>query len=530
MTPPSSESANVWVIRGKRSGDFEERVVATSKVGVAMPGIPDASAVGDRDGIEQLVKQSLPGEPGIAVTARQLASLRLRIEIGDYIILAHQKQRSFSFGTVVGDYQFVPDGKEPLRHSRPVKWVLLRAPRKRIDPALLRFTDARPALYRIRWTGAAACVKSLVESQNERPAPVAQAAHTPPPVATALTRKHWVPLVGAAVSIVGVLLVLWALRGFPNLQNAEVVVGGKDGEAFRVKVENGKTVDPSELLESVWSTPWMHDAIVAKLQRDGYYRLSDLPEREMKIVLQTLWANDAWKRELFSRVKTDGGFFTKEDIPANYGLLMKEIFGNPNVYRSARWQLTDYELYYLQDPRLAKALTLMLPVVRDTNGIINYESMKAKVAENPVISALREAAFNQQPPFQPIARPVRASMPSAADQPPAHCCVVAANSDLVSRFVKIYNRSQTRYLILSAGLSFKDAPNITTEIHLNSKQIHYLINDGITNSSGIENLFVLPLGADGHSEDSTVEPEKQTVEEIGGIIADRRRMRRTVGR
>lgn len=119
----------IWVVRGGREGErhHEKEVLEKGVIEIRFGEMRsvDLSDVWTRDEIKRLYVRANPGESvgRIGQRVRALWLFRVKIQIGDRIIMPVKRQPVMAVGEVSGNYEYTSDSLEGFAHRRKVTWA-----------------------------------------------------------------------------------------------------------------------------------------------------------------------------------------------------------------------------------------------------------------------------------------------------------------------------------------------------------------------------------------------------------------------
>src|SRR5689334_19677910 len=122
------------MVRSGAHGEGDELALSQGVVGIGWPELGDLSDVTDVVELRATLERAYPSDkPGrLANWAGQIEAFCRGIAIGDRVALPLKSAPAIAFGTVTGDYQYVPDAVESMRHQRAVTWTHEAVPRDTI--------------------------------------------------------------------------------------------------------------------------------------------------------------------------------------------------------------------------------------------------------------------------------------------------------------------------------------------------------------------------------------------------------------
>jgi restriction system protein len=139
------------MVRAGRHGEGENEALDSGVVGIGWPEVGDLSGVTASHGIRGRLDAAYPGaKPStLANWAGQVEAFRFRMQTGDLVALPLKSAPAVAFGRLTGEYRYVSDAIETMRHQRCVEWVSDGTPRDVIDQDLLYSLGAFLTVCRI---------------------------------------------------------------------------------------------------------------------------------------------------------------------------------------------------------------------------------------------------------------------------------------------------------------------------------------------------------------------------------------------
>lgn len=113
----------LWIVRAGKQGERELAAIAQGKLLPGFLEVGDLRKYKDREAIAAHLSEALPGA-GVNKRrnfAAQLNQFAHTIQKGDLVVMPRKVTNGVAIGEIAGDYVF--DGNDPYRHSRPVKWL-----------------------------------------------------------------------------------------------------------------------------------------------------------------------------------------------------------------------------------------------------------------------------------------------------------------------------------------------------------------------------------------------------------------------
>lgn len=173
LTSHSEGMGTVWMARGGRHGEREQRCLEHGLVGGGWEGVANLEGVGSRGEIVGLLEQGYPEmSPRARNThAAQLWSLVRRMQEQEVVVMPLKTTGAIAVGRIAGPYRYQEELGEDLRHTRPVRWLATDVPRDQFDQDLLYSLGALMTIGRVRRDRAEERVLAAVEG---KPLPVSR--------------------------------------------------------------------------------------------------------------------------------------------------------------------------------------------------------------------------------------------------------------------------------------------------------------------------------------------------------------------
>ncbi len=129
----------LWVVKGGRHGQMEERYLAHSVVGIGWEDIPSLDRFQDREALKSAYRATYPGssDGNVNVQAGQLWAFAKSMAEGDLLVVPMKTRGQIAIGTIAGPYSHTDKFGPDLRHTRSVKWIKTDIPRASFDKDLL---------------------------------------------------------------------------------------------------------------------------------------------------------------------------------------------------------------------------------------------------------------------------------------------------------------------------------------------------------------------------------------------------------
>ena len=154
----------LWMVRAGRHGEGENDALTTGVVGIGWPELGDLTQIGSTKEIRIRLNATYPdAKPStLANWAGQIGAFRFRMQVGDLVALPLKSAPAIAFGRLTGDYQYVADAVDAMRHQRSVEWISDAIPRAVIDQDLLYSLGAFLTVCRISRNDAERRIQALL--------------------------------------------------------------------------------------------------------------------------------------------------------------------------------------------------------------------------------------------------------------------------------------------------------------------------------------------------------------------------------
>lgn len=123
---------SIWVIRGGKFGEYENRFIQESKVYLTRDGFKtDLNKIPEQAELRTVLDDFYPTLPSskLASWLDQIWSFAHDIQQKDWIIVPSKLSPVLHVGEVTGEYTYEKNNSDPYYHSRDIKWVEKDIPR-----------------------------------------------------------------------------------------------------------------------------------------------------------------------------------------------------------------------------------------------------------------------------------------------------------------------------------------------------------------------------------------------------------------
>lgn len=168
----------LWVVKGGRAGEREDRFLDHSVVGVGWEEIADLDTFADRDALKGAYRVAYPGESEgrVGIQVGQLWALSHTMRDGDLVVVPLKTRGQIAVGRVSGPYRHTNEYGSDMVHVRPVKWIRKDFPRTAFDQDLRYGFGAYLGVSTVSRNNAESRVEAIVSGQ---PAPQPSIPTTP---------------------------------------------------------------------------------------------------------------------------------------------------------------------------------------------------------------------------------------------------------------------------------------------------------------------------------------------------------------
>ena len=168
----------LWVVKGGRLGEREDRFLDQSLIGIGWDDMPDLSGFGDREALRVRYRELYPedSEGRTAVQVGQLWAFARSMQEGDLVVGPLKTRGQIAIGRISGPYRHTSEFGPDMRHVRSVTWLARDLPRSRFDKDLLYSFGSFLGVSTVTRHDAEARVEALLAG---RPAPVPLAGPEP---------------------------------------------------------------------------------------------------------------------------------------------------------------------------------------------------------------------------------------------------------------------------------------------------------------------------------------------------------------
>ena len=123
---------SIWVIRGGKFGEYENRFLNEDKVYLTRDGFrTDLNKIEAQTGLRTVLDEFYPTQPSSKLSSwsDQIWQFAHDIQQKDWIVLPSKLSPVLHVGEITGGYNYEKNGSDPYYHSRDIKWIEKDLPR-----------------------------------------------------------------------------------------------------------------------------------------------------------------------------------------------------------------------------------------------------------------------------------------------------------------------------------------------------------------------------------------------------------------
>ena len=123
---------SIWVIRGGKFGEYENRFINESKVYLTRDGFKtDLNKIAEQPELRTVLDDFYPTLPSskLASWSDQIWNFAYDIQQKDWIIVPSKLSPVLHVGEITGGYNYEKNNSDPYYHSREIKWIEKDIPR-----------------------------------------------------------------------------------------------------------------------------------------------------------------------------------------------------------------------------------------------------------------------------------------------------------------------------------------------------------------------------------------------------------------
>ena len=123
---------SIWVVRGGKFGEYENRFLNESKVYLTRDGFKtDLNKIAEQSTLRSTLDEFYPTLPSSKMSSwsDQIWSFAHDIQQKDWIIVPSKLSPVIHVGEIIGGYNYEKNNSDPYYHSREIKWIEKDIPR-----------------------------------------------------------------------------------------------------------------------------------------------------------------------------------------------------------------------------------------------------------------------------------------------------------------------------------------------------------------------------------------------------------------
>ena len=123
---------SIWVVRGGKFGEYENRFLNESKVYLTRDGFKtDLNKIAEQSALRSTLDEFYPTLPSSKISSwsDQIWSFAHDIQQKDWIIVPSKLSPVIHVGEITGGYTYEKNNSDPYYHSREIKWIEKDIPR-----------------------------------------------------------------------------------------------------------------------------------------------------------------------------------------------------------------------------------------------------------------------------------------------------------------------------------------------------------------------------------------------------------------
>ena len=155
---------NVWLVRGGRQGEFEERFLGEGCIYLTWKQGQDCDLADleNVQGVRQLLRVAEPEWPEGKVTnhATQVSAFLFKMKERDLIVMPRKGKGAVAVGEITSAYRYAPAGEFLFRHARSVKWLATECPKSGFDSDLRTAFNGITTIFPIKATNAESRIRT----------------------------------------------------------------------------------------------------------------------------------------------------------------------------------------------------------------------------------------------------------------------------------------------------------------------------------------------------------------------------------
>lgn len=161
----------LWVVKGGRLGEREDRFLDHGLIGIGWEEMPALSTFADREALKKRYGEVYPqdSEGRMVVQVGQLWAFAHLMEVGNLVVVPLKTRSQIAVGKISGPYRHTDEFGADMRHVRSVKWLARDLPRSRFDKDLLYSFGSFLGVSRVTRHDAEARVEAVLAGKHVAP-------------------------------------------------------------------------------------------------------------------------------------------------------------------------------------------------------------------------------------------------------------------------------------------------------------------------------------------------------------------------
>lgn len=163
----------LWVVKGGRAGEREERFLTRSVIGIGWDELGDLSAHANREALKAAYREAFPdsSEGNINTQAAQLWAFAAGMQVGDAVVVPLKTRGQIAIGEIRGPYGWTNEYGADMHHVRDVTWAVTDLPRTAFDKDLLYSFGSSQTVSSASRNDAERRVRAIAKGGSVQPLP-----------------------------------------------------------------------------------------------------------------------------------------------------------------------------------------------------------------------------------------------------------------------------------------------------------------------------------------------------------------------
>ena len=166
-----SWNMTIWVARAGKYGERENLALEEGRAFIGWPELGDLSKHKSRDEIQKLLEEAYPDDVKLGTVknhAAQIFNFQKSMQVGDMFALPLKTRHAIAFGKVAGEYEYLADNPEDVRHSRKIEWMKGEPiSRSEFDQDILYSFGSALTVFRVIKNDAEERVKAVIAGKGK---------------------------------------------------------------------------------------------------------------------------------------------------------------------------------------------------------------------------------------------------------------------------------------------------------------------------------------------------------------------------